>query len=98
MPLVDASAVLADDGSLTVFALNRSSMNSAELSLDLRSFGELRLMEHLVLHHDDNKATNTEAEPNTVIPSIQRDEIVDQKNPIISLPALSWNVLRFSGK
>ena len=96
VPLVDASAVLADDGSLTIFALNRSAGSPVELSLDLRSFGKLRLVEHTVLHHDDIKAVNTETEPDTVTPSVLKLNSVDTEKPVISLPALSWNVLRFS--
>lgn len=98
VPLVDASAVLADDESLTIFALNRSIKNPVELSLDLRSFGKVRQMEHIVLHHDDIKAVNTETAPDTVVPSSKKVNTAETEKSVIELPALSWNVLRFSQK
>ena len=98
VPLVDASAVLADDEALTIFALNRSIKNPVELSLDLRSFGKVRLMEHIVLHHDDIKAVNTETAPDTVVPSSKKVNTAETEKSVIELPALSWNVLRFSQK
>ncbi len=96
VPLLDASAVQADDGTLSIFALNRSAGNPVELSLDLRSFGKMRLVEHTVLHHDDIKAVNTESKPDTVIPSVMKLNTAETDKPVVSLPALSWNVLRFS--
>jgi alpha-L-arabinofuranosidase len=96
VPLVDASATLADDGSLTIFALNRSMDNHLELSLDLRSFGQLVMKEHIVLHHDDIKAVNTETSPDNVVPFIQPIGKPDNGKFTVTLPALSWNVIRLS--
>jgi alpha-N-arabinofuranosidase len=96
VPLIDASAILADDGSLTIFALNRSTDSHLELSLDLRSFGPLVMKEHIVLHHDDIKAINTEARPDNVAPSIKEVRKSEGGKFVVTLPALSWNVLRFS--
>jgi alpha-N-arabinofuranosidase len=96
VPLVDAAAVLADDGSLTIFALNRSINNHLDLSLDLRSFGAAVMKEHIVLHHDDIKAINTESTPDNVVPSPQPVSKCEMGKISVTLPALSWNVLRFS--
>ena len=96
VPLVDAAATLGDDGSLTVFAVNRSMDEAITLDCDLRAFGALKPAEHIVLHHDDVKAVNTEAAPDTVAPAAGSEIAVDGGKASAVLPALSWNVLRFT--
>ena len=92
VPMVDAAAVLNDDGSVTIFAVNRNLEEAAALDCDLRSFGDLRAASHSVLHHDDMKAINTEDNPNEVKPV---NVPVNGSNEEIILPAASWNVIRF---
>ena len=94
VPLVDAAATLGDDGSLTIFAVNRSMDSDIQLECDLRAFGELKPVEHIVLHNDDVKAVNTEAEPEKVAPVKGRNGKVDGGKMTVKLPALSWNVIR----
>ncbi len=95
VPVIDAAAVLGDDGGVTVFCVNRDLAEDCMLALDLRSFGDLRMRDHLLLHHDDVKAVNTEADPRQVCPSSLPTAAVDGGRAQIRLPALSWNVLRF---
>ncbi len=96
VPVLDAAAVLHDDGSVTVFAVNRDLTEDVLLDLDLRSFGTLKLKEHLVLHHDDVKAVNTEENPDNVKPvSVPVVESTEEGRILVKLQALSWNVLRF---
>ena len=95
VPLIDATATEADDGSVTVFCVNRDMKEDFCLDLDLRSFGSLRLAEHIMLHHDDVKAVNTEENPGNVVPSAGPGGKTDQERAEIMLPALSWNVIRF---
>ena len=95
VPLVDAAATLGDDGSLTVFAINRSMDEDIELDFDLRAFGDLKAQEHIVLHHDDVKAVNTEANPDNVKPAQGTPVKIDEGKASVVLPALSWNVIRF---
>ena len=95
VPLVDAAATLGEDGSLTVFAINRGMDEDIELSMDLRAFGSLKAAEHIVLHHDDVKAVNTEANPDNVKPAPGAPAAVDGGRASVILPALSWNVLKF---
>ena len=94
VPLVDAAATLGDDGSLTIFAVNRSMDEDITLDCDLRAFGELKPAEHIVLHHDDVKAVNTEADPDQVKPVKGRNGKIDGGKMNVKLPALSWNVIR----
>jgi alpha-N-arabinofuranosidase len=96
VPLLDATAVLGDDGSLTIFAVNRSSETDIKLTCDLRAFQSLKLVEHTVLHHDNVKAVNTEDSPNTVVPTVCKDYESDNGLISVQIPALSWNVLHFS--
>ena len=94
VPLLDATATLADDGAVTIFAVNRDPQEAIELTADLRAFGGLRVAEHSVLHHDDVKAVNTEAVPDTVKPTAGSLGTMDGGRLTITLPALSWNVVR----
>ena len=93
VPVVDAAAVRAEDGSVTIFAVNRDLKEPAGLELDLRSFGDIRAITHSVLHHDDMKAVNTEAAPDTVRPV---DVPADPNSGTVILPAASWNVIRLA--
>ena len=66
------------------------------LDIDLRAFGDMRLNEHILLHHDDVKAVNTEDNPMNVAPTSGPGGTVDGGRAQVKLPALSWNVLRFA--
>ncbi|MBQ9251890.1 MAG: alpha-N-arabinofuranosidase [Clostridia bacterium] len=94
VPYMDTSATLSEDGSLTIFAVNRDPEEELELSADLRDFGDLRVKEHILLHHDDVKAVNTEEHPDNVAPVAGDTGRMDGGKLTITLPALSWNVIR----
>ena len=96
VPLVDAAATLGDDGSVTIFAVNRDEKDDITLDCDLRAFSGLTPAEHIVLHHDDVKAVNTEANPNEVAPKNGRKAKLDGGKMTVKLPALSWNVIRLT--
>ncbi|MDO4741291.1 MAG: alpha-N-arabinofuranosidase [Eubacteriales bacterium] len=96
VPTIDASAVHGDDGSVTVFCVNRDMEAPFTLDLDLRDFGELKLAEHIMVHHDDVKAVNTEENPDNVAPVAGPGGTMDGGRASVTLPALSWNVLRFT--
>ena len=98
VPVLDAMATRDDDGSLTVFCVNRDLSEECLLSLDLRSFGALEMTEHIVLHHSDVYAVNTEEKPDEVVPVQIPVRPVLVEKPQILLPPLSWNVLRFRPK
>ena len=95
VPLIDSTAVMGDDGSVTVFCVNRDTAEDCELSVDLRAFDKLRFAEHIVLHHDDVKAVNTEEHPDNVAPTAGTPASVDGGRASVVVPALSWNVIRF---
>ena len=95
VPLIDSTAVMGDDGSVTVFCVNRDTAEDCALSIDLRAFDKLRFAEHIVLHHDDVKAVNTEEHPDNVAPAAGAPASVDGGRASVVVPALSWNVIRF---
>lgn len=94
VPLVDATATMGDDGSVTIFAVNRDLKEDIALEADLRAFGELKVLEHIVLHHDDVKAVNTEENPDNVAPHAGKGGQLDGGHLKVVLPSLSWNVIR----
>ena len=91
VPMVDAAAVLHDDGSVVIFAVNRNLTEPVELECDLRAFGKFAKTSHMMLHHDDVKAINTETDPLNVIP---REVPVTFKDGKVVLPPASWNVIQ----
>ena len=96
VPLVDAAATMADDGKVTIFAINRDLTEQIELACDLRAFGDLKIVDHIVLHHDDVKAVNTEEKPDNVAPVQGRGGTMNAGKMSVVLPALSWNVIRLA--
>ena len=96
VPYIDSAAVLGDDGEVTVFCVNRDMQEDYELTIDLRSFGDLKFAEHILMHHDDVKAVNTETDPDNVAPTAGPGGTIDGGKAAIRIPALSWNVIRFT--
>ena len=95
VPLIDATATLGSDGSVTVFCVNRDLREDFALEVDLHGFGNLRIGEHILLRHDDVHAVNTEDAPNTVAPVAGPGGEIDGEKATVRIPALSWNVIRF---
>ncbi len=94
VPVVDATATVSDEGDVTIFAVNRDMSEDACFTCDLRAFGDLKLAEHIELHHDDVKAVNTEENPDNVAPVVKHDGKLDGGRLEIPLRSLSWNVIR----
>ncbi len=93
VPLLDAVAVRADDGSLTVFAINRSVEHELALTVDLRGFGTVQVVESLSLSDRDLGAHNAPVEPDRVVPRPLAAS-VDGGRVSARLAPVSWNVLR----
>jgi alpha-N-arabinofuranosidase len=94
VPIMDAAATLEGDGRLTIFCVNRDMAEDVHLQVDVRAFGDLHVVEHSVLHHADVHAVNTETAPDTVVPTKGDPGAMDGGRLTVTLPALSWNVLR----
>lgn len=88
VPYVTAAATENENGEITVFAMNRSLEEAAEI--DGIGFDGMKLASHTVLNCDDMKAVNSFEDPEHIAPA---------ELPVgaqIVLPAHSWNVLRFT--
>ena len=98
VPWLDATAVLSEDGTeLRLFLVNR---NTQPLPVDGRlvGFEDWRPIEHVVLHHDDPMATNTEQAPETVTPRCLPLVRTPEEPASLVLEPLSWNLLRLRSK
>ncbi|MDI9504595.1 MAG: alpha-N-arabinofuranosidase [Clostridiales bacterium] len=96
VPVVDAHATMDEAGELTIFAVNRDMKEDAELTVNLGGFEGLSKVQHILLHHDDVKAINTEENPDNVSPvEVPAGTLVDGKLKV-KLPAISWNVIRMT--
>lgn len=85
-------------GELNVFCVNISEEEDLLLNMDLRSFGDLEMVEHIILNGDDLHAVNTFDQPDIVKPSKfpVKNSKVDSLEMVI--PKVSWNVIRFKTK
>jgi alpha-N-arabinofuranosidase len=81
--------------SITLFAVNRNLEAALPLTGDLRAFPGYSVIEHITLTHSDLKATNTAGNPNNVAPMANGDAKVANGELAATLPAASWNVIRF---
>lgn len=94
-PWLDATAVVSEDGkALTFFLVNRSPDQPLVLKAGLAGFEGFHPVEHVFLKHDDLKATNTEANPNTVVPQRTTPGKVVDGHLEAALAPLTWNMIR----
>lgn len=84
----------AEQGEVTIFAVNRHLDEALPFEADLRSFGACSLIEHLVLEHADLKAVNTAVHPDHVKPHNKGNAAVKGSTVSASLGKASWNVVR----
>jgi len=94
VPVLDVAAPKAEDGSVSIFAVNKDMQEDMLVTVDLRAFELKGVTEHIVLHHDDVKAVNSEANPNNVSPITVQGAKIENGMLTIKLPSLSWNVIR----
>jgi len=96
IPYVETIAVMNEEkGELTVFAVNRSLEENIDFEIDLRDFENVKFIEHIVLEHDDMKATNTAENPNNVVPHNNGVTKMGKDCATAILNKHSWNVIRF---
>lgn len=97
VPVLDAIAVHDKPaGRVAIFAVNRHQSEALRLECDLRSFGGLKVEEHIVLEHDELRARNLEENPMKVAPHSCGDAKVGDGRLEGTLPKLSWNVILLS--
>ncbi len=99
VPYVETIGILNDEKKeLTVFAVNRSLEESVELEVDLSDFADAKLIEHIVLEHNDMKAVNTADNADNVVPHTKGLTKIDTTKGIVTLNKHSWNVVRIQVK
>jgi alpha-N-arabinofuranosidase len=96
VPLVDAVATYdADAGELSIFVVNRSRDDTAELAVDLRAFGpEVRVAQSWTLTDEDLSASNTMREPDRVTLQPLPAPQPDGGRLRLVLPRVSWSAVR----
>ncbi|OSC63328.1 alpha-N-arabinofuranosidase [Streptomyces sp. 4F] len=92
--LLHATAVRAEDGSVTVFAVNRSRTESLPLDVALSGLDLSEVVEHSALADADPDARNTLAEPERVVPHAVDGTALSDGRLTAALEPLSWNVIR----
>jgi alpha-N-arabinofuranosidase len=92
--LLHATAVRAEDGTLTVFAVNRSQTETLPLEVALNGLELSSVVEHSVLSDTDPEARNTLAAPNRVVPHAATGTVLEAGTLKADLEPLSWNVIR----
>jgi alpha-N-arabinofuranosidase len=94
VPFLDAAGILADNGDLTIFAINRNLSENLPVEVQLRGFENYSIEEYIVMNSDDPKNTNTEENPWRVKPRSGDTASIDGAVLNLVLPKLSWNVIR----
>ncbi len=94
--LLHATAVRAEDGTVTVFAVNRDRTAPLPLEVTLGALGVTSVVEHSVLADADPDARNTLAEPERVTPHRAGGTTLDGGRLTAVLEPLSWNVIRLA--
>ncbi|KFF31551.1 alpha-N-arabinofuranosidase [Bifidobacterium bombi] len=92
--MVNAVAVTQSDGSVTVFASNRSLQTSAHFEIDLPEDTDLKRIDVQTLHEDDIYAANTKDEQNRVTLHRNDSVKVEGRHTLsVDLPAVSWTAI-----
>jgi alpha-N-arabinofuranosidase len=93
VPVLDATATWDEStGSLSVFAVNRSSADPLDVAVTLSSFGALEVAEAMELSESDPYAANTEQDPERVQP---RPLAVMLEDGVLrfTLPPVAWSAV-----
>ncbi|MBT3151278.1 alpha-N-arabinofuranosidase [Streptomyces sp. CHD11] len=94
--LLHATAVRGQDGTVTVFAVNRCRTGALPLEVALGGLGLTSVVEHSVLADADPGARNTLAEPGRVVPHPAEGTVLEDGRLSAVLEPLSWNVIRLA--
>ncbi|MEU3788733.1 alpha-N-arabinofuranosidase [Streptomyces fructofermentans] len=94
--LLHATAVRAEDGSVTVLAVNRGRTEPLPLEVDLGTLGVTGLVEHSVLSDADPDARNTLDDPERVAPHAAAGTVLRDGRLSAVLEPLSWNMIRLA--
>lgn len=94
--LLHATAVRADDGTVTVFAVNRDRTQSLPLEVVLNGLELTTVIEHSTIADADPDARNTLDDPERVTPHRATGTTLQDGTLTAVLEPLSWNVIRLA--
>ena len=95
VPVLDIAPVSDEEAErLTLFCVNKDLGEDISLTCDLRQFEGYRVLEHVVLTHDDLKAVNTEFSRDTVSPRSGGSSELENGILTTVLGRHSWNLIR----
>jgi alpha-N-arabinofuranosidase len=95
--LVDAIATHDPESRQAVlFMVNRSLDQAVEVKADVRSIAPRSLVEAVTISDPDVSATNTEANPNRVVPKALEDVTLEGGSLCAVLPPVSWSMVRLA--
>jgi alpha-N-arabinofuranosidase len=96
-PYLDSVVTVDDENeTLTIFAVNKNTEDNMEITCDLRQYQGYKVVEHIVLTHEDLYAENTEKNPDNVKPVTTKNSKNETGILTSMLPAKSWNVSRLA--
>lgn len=96
VPLLDAVATHdAESGDLAVFVVNRSQDAELPLEIDLRD-GRYELVEAVTYAADDHTWQASADDDTSVLPATNGTAAVDGARLTVSLPAISWTMVRLA--
>nr|WP_211348491.1 alpha-N-arabinofuranosidase [Saccharothrix texasensis] len=96
VPVVDSVATHDEEtGDTVVFVVNRHRSEPVDLTVALAAFGDVEVAEAWTVHDPDGSATNTEDDPDRVVPRPQTATIADGDLRVV-LPPVSWTALRLT--
>ncbi|MFC7303769.1 alpha-N-arabinofuranosidase [Streptomyces monticola] len=96
VPLLHATAVRADDGTVTVFAVNRDRSAPLPLEVTLSGLEVESVIEHSALADSDPEARNTLEEPERVTPHAATGTTLRDGVLHATLEPMSWNMIRLA--
>jgi len=95
VPYLDLAAVYDEEsGALNLFIANRNQTKNLTVEVDLGGFGDVSVIAHSTLADTDQDARNTINSPETVVPKMNGDAVVENGKLTSNLLPLSWNVVR----
>ncbi|MDR2723136.1 MAG: alpha-N-arabinofuranosidase [Cellulomonadaceae bacterium] len=94
---LDAVATFdAETGDVVVFATNRSTDQGLGLELDLRGFGDLKVVEAVTYSNDDPYWKASVEDDTTVLPQVNASATITDGTVTADLPAVSWSMIRLA--
>lgn len=94
--VLDAVAVAnEEEGTVTMFVLNRSVDEDIEVCCDLRSVQARQCVAYTALEGYDYQEANSPEEPDKVVPVQKSTDILEEGRMHVVIPKSSWNMFRF---